>query len=493
MQQPHFVALANRKSEDSIFAPKLTVPKSAELVALLKFWKSTLILKNSVDPVIWPAFVINAFRRFIIFASALQFHLDSHPMLHVLPPIDVLWVWHSLLQSPAACYASFAHAKFVKFMYLPFPLEQVGKCIDNSLFLYTPDNLGFHNFNAIVNDFGFDVTYDVLPLDPNCVFYPIFCPVSGTQLGTVLLAHYASPQMRLLTGTGVITHGNLARLQTEADLRKVKAQVVLPRFSGHNVQSSLQLGAYFATTSGFFNNLPLVHLTVGSQCIKLSGDWITHALHDSVPELVENLGWLFQNDLESKLEKAVGRYRRFWQVVSKSSPELAVPTLDIRVVWSAHLSNFSKYADYSITKARSVVVPAQAGAQSTSGLYTTAKQFHELFGCSYCQCKCRFCNRYNWGGKNKSGRYMAVAPGASFSCAKNIYDFLLPAIDEEDPDDNRDMGNPMGNEMGNQMGNVVSNVMSNEMGNQGMEFGMDYGTGPGTVELDSTGLAAGYL
>lgn len=433
MQQPHFVAIASRKTWVLFFAPKLLVPQPAELVALLKFWKATSLLKASVDPLVWPAFVINAFRRFIIFASAVQLHLDSHPMLHVLPPLDVLWVWHSLLQSPAACYASFAHARFVKFIYLPFPLEQVGKCIDNVLFCYRPDQLGQHNFNAIVNGFGHDIGYETgMPLDPNSIFYPVYCPVTGEQLAVVLLAQYASPQMRVVTENGVLTHSSLARLQAEADLRGPRPAVELPRFSGNNIKLALNSGAHFSSSSVFFNALPLVHLSVGPQCVKLSSDWITHALHDSVPALVDSLNWLFQNDLEAKLNLAIKRYQRFWEVMSKCSPETTVPTLDIRMVWSAHLSNFSNYADYSILKAHSVVVPAQAGAQSTSGLYSTAKHFHELFGCSYCQCKCTFCRQYNVSGlKNPiSERYMAVAPGTSFSCARNIHDFLLPVIVE---------------------------------------------------------------
>lgn len=431
MQEPHFVSIAARKKNVLFFAPKSPVPLPRELVALLKFWKATAFLKAQVDPMVWPAFVIYAFRRFIIFASAIQSLNDAHPMLHVLPPLDVLWVWHSLLQSPGACYASFTHAGFGNFMHLPFPLEKVGDSIDNVLFQYHPDSLAAHNFAAIVSGYGHQVDYAIpSPFNPSSIFYPVFCPVSGEQMGTVLLALYASPQMRFQGPLGMVTHNILARLQTEADFYRQVPVEEMPQFLGMGTQN-LFGGASSNFVTGFFNALPLVHLTVGPQCVKISGDWISHALHDNVPTLVDSLGWLFLGDLESKLMRAIDRYRRFWQVISKFSPELAVPTLDIRMVWSAHLSDFRKYADFSIFKTNSVVVPAQAGAQTTSSLFATAKQFSELFGCSYCQCKCRVCRQYDVKRGAGNHKYDAVAAG-SFSCAKHIFELLLPTIVENE-------------------------------------------------------------
>lgn len=314
-------------------------------------------------------------------------------------------------------------------MDFPFPLERVGDCIDNTLFVYAPDNLAKHNFNAVVQSFGFDLSYDIaLPLNPIAILYPVFCPVSGTQLGTVLLAQYASPQMRIAGQNGFVTHTSLARLQTVADLQRRQHMAELPRFQGADARSlAMNSSSYFSTTNGFFNSLPLVHLTVGPGCVKLSGDWISHALHDSVPMLVENLKWLYHSDLEEKLARAITQYKRFWVVISRSSPEVAVPTLDIRMVWSAHLSNFRQYADFSILKTRAVVVPAAAGAQTTSSLYRTAKKFSELFGCSYCQCKCKYCSRVD----AKGGRF-AASQGQPFSCARYIYELLLPTIVERE-------------------------------------------------------------
>lgn len=320
-------------------------------------------------------------------------------------------------------------------MDLPFPLDRIGDCIDNVLFVYAPDSLAVHNFNAIVSGFGYEVSYEIpSPLNPASVFYPVFCPVSGKQLATVLLAHYASPHMRISRESGFVTHMSLARLQMEADLLTHKLGQMKsgesPLFPGGANSKKMAMGSsnfpsYF-TSSGFFNALPLVHLTVGPGCVNLSGDWISHALHGSVPMLVDNLNWLYNSDLEEKLMRAICQYKRFWVVISRSSPELAVPTLDIRMVWSAHMSNFRQYADFSITKTKLVVVPAGVGVQSTTGLYRTAKKFSELFGCTHCQCQCN-----GTGGRKFTSQVtFSTSQGHSFSCARNIYELLLPAIVE---------------------------------------------------------------
>jgi len=428
MQLRDFVAISNGRPLELLFkvhSVMPAVPLPHQLVALMKFWKSLSILLTSVDSLEWPSFVTYAFRRFIIFSSALQAHLDSRLVLHVMPPLDVLWVWHSLLQSPAACYASFAHNGFIQFLDVPFPLDRIGDCIDNQLFAYAPDALGVYNFTSIVRSFGFDLDYDIpLPLNPASIFYPVFSPVTGNQLGTVLLAQFVSPHMRFASGDTFVTHFSLTHLQTKADWNKKQKIAELPQFL--NLKESTGPGSLFTIASGFFNALPLVHLTVGPHCVKLSGDWVSHALHNSVPLLVESLNWLFHGGLEKGLNEAIIRYKNFFELMSKGGHDQRVPTLDIRLVWSAHMSNFKQYADFSIYWAKCVVVPAADGVQTTSCLFRTAKRFAELFGRSYCQCKCKYCFQY--GGQNVSDSVQEH----SFSCARYIYDLLLPVICEGD-------------------------------------------------------------
>lgn len=407
----------------------------------MKIWRAMSVLRRRIcpDPAMWPAFVTNAFRRFLVFATSVQLHLRNNDQLyHVLPPLDVCWVWHSLLMAPAACYLSFAKAGFSRFLYMPFPLNEVADAIDSSLFHYLPDSMGQYNFNAVTGCYGFSLEYEFKTFDPNAIFYTVYCPATKKKLGNILLAQFVSPAMLWRSTEGWITHQSLWRRQMDADLaekfeRKKSPDLdELPKFLGG---SMLKLGKFS----------PLVHLTVRPDCLRLC-NWVPHLVHSHVPSVVENLDWLYLPRLTERLQDAIDRYRQYWRLVSRDHPGSIVPTLDIRVVWSAHLSNFAHYADYSISHTGSVVVPADAGTQTTASLHKTARNFRQLFGCHYCECKCWFCARYNSREGQRferiysnSSRYsvsgstvylMMSEYGGSFSCARHIFELLLPTIDE---------------------------------------------------------------
>lgn len=440
MHQPPFWHLA-RRTTPLFFAPKKTVPTAQEVVCLLKLWRAFYVMRRRLcpDPSQWHAFTLNCFRRFLIFVSAVKLHMTTHDSLyHVMPPLDICWVWHSMLLSPALCYETFARAGFVRFMYLPFPLAAVGEAIDNSTFSFCPDRLARGNFEKIIAAYGFTMAYDMGQFNPKAITYPLYCPASHRHLGNVSLALLASPAMAWHSVEGWITHQTLWRRQKDAEN--------LMNFFA-SMPAVEEWPAFSATPLGPGGFTPPVHLTILPDCVALLGNWVDILVHNPIAFVIDRCDWLYLPLLEGRLAIAAHRYEKFWSLASRSSPLRLVPTLDIRLVWYAHLASFGEYADYSMYKVKQVVVPPEAGEQTTSNLHETAKEYRLLFGLSYCECDCWFCQRYN-GHKKRLAKRVYTSPGdyrvsgdyayrkmavhgGSFTCARHLFELLLPTIEEE--------------------------------------------------------------
>lgn len=208
-----------------LFAAISDTPSTHDALCLLKLWRAVSCLKHRVassNPTVWPLFVVYALHRFALFASAFASMPEFNPNLHVLPPLDVAWVWHSLLTAPEACYAMFAESAFANFLQVPFPLRQLGDAISSS-FDYTPDQLARHNFDALLANFGkgYYLEYENVTFDPSSIVLPVYCPISKALLVSVPLSHFACSSFLVRSKEGVISHHSLARRQSDAALTQL--------------------------------------------------------------------------------------------------------------------------------------------------------------------------------------------------------------------------------------------------------------------------------
>lgn len=147
------------------------LPELPDVVAHLKLMKAEVSLNfanahsgynEETNEKNWQVFVTNAVRRFIVFVSCLKHavgpgedsdryeetrffakslkdNLINDILNKLLPPLDVLMVWHSFLLNPRAFYDHFVRNDFYKFANVLFPFYLVSLAIDNQTFEYNPN------------------------------------------------------------------------------------------------------------------------------------------------------------------------------------------------------------------------------------------------------------------------------------------------------------------------------------------------------------------
>lgn len=217
---PEFVKILNKlPKENNLFADTSYYnngktlyyqPGIYEIIAHLKLIKSFQALKRNIvshanpngDPAyLWNAFVHNSIRRFITFIGALkhQCHASSlgisqnedasyfastpknsslsHALNNILPPIDILFVWYSLLINSERFYDIFARYNFLEFVFHPFPLCLINASIKNDDFSYLPNQFYKNSFYELMAQFNCNLNYDLLEVfNPEEIKLFIKCP-----------------------------------------------------------------------------------------------------------------------------------------------------------------------------------------------------------------------------------------------------------------------------------------------------------------------------
>ena len=193
------------------------LPTIADVVAHLKLLKAFGALKAKVlgtskvikdlEPAqhkYWQVFLTNAVRRFIIFVSALRkYSCDTvstvvredtffkviknkkfeSMMSQIMPPLDVIMVWHAFLLNPKTFYDSFTRTDFIVFAKYPLPLDRIHGCIDNTTFEFNVPEIYRENYSSLLqsfindpNDLIFDPIDDLLAVRITDKQVNIYCP-----------------------------------------------------------------------------------------------------------------------------------------------------------------------------------------------------------------------------------------------------------------------------------------------------------------------------
>ncbi|CAH2353604.1 hypothetical protein CLIB1423_11S03510 [[Candida] railenensis] len=214
-----------------------TVQEATAHLLLLKafdrlYSKVTSHIREEKDKVIpWKVYVTNAVRRFIIFLNALKSSrkLDSlyrpfdgdfgdHPetvlnllpdddfqyfkkvenripnaLPGLLPPLDVVLVWHAFLLNPKSFYDNCIRNGLQDFALTSFPLDKIAGAIDWDTFEYCPDEKQRLGFHELMKNAGVVVEYEVdlkhLVTEKVCVFCPICFKLLSTVPYTDALGH----------------------------------------------------------------------------------------------------------------------------------------------------------------------------------------------------------------------------------------------------------------------------------------------------------------
>ncbi|EEQ41962.1 conserved hypothetical protein, partial [Candida albicans WO-1] len=164
-----------------------SLPTIADVVAHLKLLKAfgalkakvlgtTSVIKdlNPAQHKYWQVFITNAVRRFIIFVSALRkYSCDTvstvvrediffkviknkkfeSMMSQIMPPLDVIMVWHAFLLNPKTFYDSFTRTDFIVFAKYPLPLDRIHGCIDNTTFEFNVPEIYRENYSSLLQPF----------------------------------------------------------------------------------------------------------------------------------------------------------------------------------------------------------------------------------------------------------------------------------------------------------------------------------------------------
>lgn len=156
--------------------------------------KVVLNFKNSNEESgsdwIWKLFVTVAVRRFILFISAVKLHANKLPsgkrklesttdsrsqkmttlLNRLVPPWDVLMVWHSFMLNPMTFYDVFARKDMYYFVNYPFPLHIIDTHINGETFDYVASVESKRDYLTFLAEFTTNA--QDLQYDPDlCTFY----------------------------------------------------------------------------------------------------------------------------------------------------------------------------------------------------------------------------------------------------------------------------------------------------------------------------------
>lgn len=197
--------------------PPQFIPNIPEVITHLKLLKvfgqyKRLILHEYKDAIDfrkaekrWTLFLMVAVRRFIIFVSALKLRASKYKKAprdyettidggsreftvmanQLVPPLDVLMVWHSFILNPMTFYDVFVRNDMYYFINYPFPLHIIDSYIDSNSFEYIVPIEFKKNYVDLLSEFTnneSDLYYDI---DPDTFYHQkitIYCPYTGKAI-----------------------------------------------------------------------------------------------------------------------------------------------------------------------------------------------------------------------------------------------------------------------------------------------------------------------
>ncbi|KAL2824487.1 hypothetical protein BDW59DRAFT_85330 [Aspergillus cavernicola] len=300
----------------------------------------------------WPLYLLLAAVRFLKWVwvvEALDEQLTGPNAAIMLPPIDVLMVWHALLLNPRW----FESIGFKRLPRCPFPWTRVNEAIDPETHTW-PYTLPNTSSTAFLES-------TLLEAD---LFKYLTSPNHSPQFKQTLTKHglYRSDikACNLLTASGIKKALSPPNMLGTAEVHFLKTYRL----------------ALNAKTSNLASNLV--------DAVQRQAAFV---------EKMENHLWIRSPALEGTLTRAVDRYSKFLKLFRLYPDRMLVPTLDIDLVWHTHQCSPFQYNEAMMKVAGRLIDHNDKLGKNTlnPGFERTADLFRMRFGLVYSRCHCWDC------------------------------------------------------------------------------------------------------
>ncbi|CAK7903390.1 hypothetical protein CAAN1_07S07206 [[Candida] anglica] len=450
------------------------MPTVVEGIAHLKFLKALGEHKKYVldgipqDELIktWQVYVTNAVRRFIIFVSAyrarrlddelteqeyatkvieLEFRHRYNYLEDLIPPLDILMVWHSFLLNPKSFYDTCARNRILDFAYFPFPLLRISEAIDNETFSFNPSNDQLDNFRLLIK--SYEVELEVEPSIDSIMQaqVDIHCAVCRATLSTIpytngSLSGFADEGFSCESVEceceflGKLNHDQLRRREVYADLiNDAQLPNISTLFSNVITRTMYEDGTTVKTDER-------VKSIIGEQCSHLKEDLVSiisqyhqlrnfeaksiykayilsNLIHRTVPKrdvvlIVEDLvgcvfrqerfvekmneiDWLHSSLVFESMSESCNRYQKFFRLLVRLKKyQMLVPTLDIDLFWHTHQLSVYYYFKGCKQSVAMCVIDHDDKIDETrlsKSFYRSQRLYKEIYKEEYSMCFCWYC------------------------------------------------------------------------------------------------------
>ncbi|EMG48656.1 hypothetical protein SBY92_003943 [Candida maltosa Xu316] len=202
--------------DDDIPEPAKYFPNEIDTIAHLKLMRALSVMKKNVtrncNPQdvgrVWNAFVYNAVKRFIVFMSGIKKYLAESTknntesvifqsgttknegfimmMNQMLPPLDVIMVWHAFASNTKPLYDVLIRSKMIQFANLPLPLHNIVSFISDTSFEFRVSKEFKKNYTDFIKNFTagglLDLQYEVEEIKPLEQSIAVYCPNCNDKL-----------------------------------------------------------------------------------------------------------------------------------------------------------------------------------------------------------------------------------------------------------------------------------------------------------------------
>ncbi|KAH6983409.1 hypothetical protein BKA56DRAFT_583658 [Ilyonectria sp. MPI-CAGE-AT-0026] len=318
----------------------------------------------------WTRFVEFAVVRFLNWKENLQFPLNREDV--TLPPLDILMVWHAFLLNPQLFYQ---HCRDESFYWVRVPWESVHSAIDNLEWNYVQSGKAETNFQ------------DLTGLSAE------LCKLFSTWI--------VDRELAVAEKVPYLSQYSLEREQGDASLNledTAPAKQSIPSGTPHLENEHTRLpSAQHAITEEMSYTAAVYH-----QLFRKYGEGdggLALQLRDAVlrqcdfVDKMNKLLWIRSPALPGTLRRATARYEKFLTLIQLQPKVLAVPTLDIDLVWHTHQCTAGFYVE-TVRKMTGNFVnhDDKIGKEPLAdGFLETRKLFKFYFMEEYDRCGCWEC------------------------------------------------------------------------------------------------------
>ena len=462
------------------------LPSVPEAIVHLKLLKAFSVLKrkvigsnnlipNEYDVKKWQIYITDASRRFIIFMSSIRSKFGTiesedekdiydngntknekfiSMMKELMPPLDVIMVWHSFLLNPKSMYDVCIRNKIYQFANYPLPLHIIDQFIDDYTFEFHVPQSYKQNYLDLLRSFTndpVDLLYDNSRIAMNEHLVTLYCPKCHDPMTKPIpitndentgfcdadfqTINIGYENVKCYHGTpSHFTHDELRKLQLYCDMTNLKSLqgthkyfskvICPPKFTKRNpflISDDVckTLEKHWDTDKSLDDILKslnakhrrelvrqrillrnylqynLISLTVRGG-VQVGEDLVGCVLRqERFVEKMNKLDWLHSPLVFKSLQEAVLRYSRFFEMLTDANlRQMLVPTLDIDLAWHTHqLTMYGYFRDCRGSPVHAVIDHDDKVDEGRldDGFAFTAKRYKQLYKEEYSVCFCLYC------------------------------------------------------------------------------------------------------